>query len=124
MIDLEYNLMWNEWRTRISKADLESIRPIVVFALGFASSTLIETSFFVLGYGVVEHLMTIIAALSIIEFIGRLSGWSRAYLVGWIMGFVLCGRIFLPVWKYLIHFALSGYYLFREMRSSMDDGYI
>ena len=124
MIDLECSMMWNEWRYRISNVNLASIRPIVVFALGFISSTVIETSFFILGYGVVEHLMTIIAALGIIELIGRLSGWSRAYLLGWIMGFVLCGRFFLPVWKYLIHIVLMGYYLFREMRSSVNEGYI
>lgn len=121
MISLQKNSKWNWWRIRTSNVDFQLLRPIIIFVLGFFSSTIIETSFFILGYGIVEHVMTIIAALSIIEFIGRLSGWSRAYIVGWIMGFVLCGRFFLPFWKYLIHFSLTGYYLLREMQSSLDN---
>lgn len=115
--------MLNVWRTRLLELDLTAIRPLIVFALGFISSTMIETSFFLFGNGVVEHLMTVLAALSLFEFIGRFSGWSRVYIIGWIMGFVLCGRFFLPFWKYLVDFALVMYYLFREMQSNKNDGY-
>ncbi|UCH36983.1 MAG: hypothetical protein JSV76_04645 [Candidatus Bathyarchaeota archaeon] len=121
MTKLHINSKWNWWKNPTSKIDFQLLRPLVIFVLGFASSIIIETSFFILGYGIVEHVMALIAAISIIEFIGRLSGWSRAYLLGWVMGFVLCGRFFLPFWKYLIHFSLSAYYLLRELQSSIDD---
>jgi hypothetical protein len=62
--------------------DFVAIRPLITLALGFLLSTVIETSFYLFGNGVVEQLMTIVAALSLFEFIGRLSGWSRVYLVG------------------------------------------
>jgi hypothetical protein len=124
MTNLQINSKWNLWKNRTSTIDFQLLRPLVIVVLGFASSIIIETSFFILGYGIVEHVMALIAAISVIEFIGRLSGWSRVYLLGWVMGFVLCGRFFLPFWKYLIHFSLAGYYLLRELQSSVDEKFI
>jgi hypothetical protein len=123
-IDAEHEMMEKDWRTRLSEVDLVDIRPLIMIALGILSSLVIETSFYLFGNGVVEHLMTIVAAVSLFEFIGRLSGWSRAYLLGWITGFVVCERFFLPWWKYIVHIALVGYYWFRERRSRIGDEYL
>jgi uncharacterized membrane protein len=82
---------------------------------GFVLSIVLRSFAYSFGFPWVYVLFNIISIITIVGLLDKMPFWSLSYLLGWLIGLVSAGRLFMSPLEFLLYLGITLLVLYKKL---------